>query len=67
MVEHGRAVGVPNAPEILELRIRACHCGSFVARDNVKPRISTRELQMEPAPFDYARLAHPLSRSSTRS
>ena len=39
-----------NTPVVLELRIRACHVrGSFVARDNVKPRISTRELQMEPA------------------
>jgi indolepyruvate ferredoxin oxidoreductase alpha subunit len=61
MVEHGFELSeASNAPVILELRIRACHVrGSFVARDNVKPRISTRELQMEPAPFDYGRLAHP--------
>jgi indolepyruvate ferredoxin oxidoreductase alpha subunit len=61
MVEHGFELSeASNAPVILELRIRACHVrGSFVARDNVKPRISTRELQVEPAPFDYGRLAHP--------
>ena len=47
-------------PAIMELRIRACHLrGSFVARDNVAPRLSTRELIDEPAGFDYMRLAHP--------
>jgi indolepyruvate ferredoxin oxidoreductase alpha subunit len=61
MVEHGFELSeTSNTPVILELRIRACHVrGSFVARDNVKPRISTRELQMEPAAFDYSRLSHP--------
>jgi len=61
MVEHGFELSeASHTPVILELRIRACHVrGSFVARDNVKPRISTRELQMEPAPFDYSRLSHP--------
>jgi len=49
-----------NTPVIMSLRIRACHVrGSFVARDNRPPAISTRDLQQEPAAFDYARLAHP--------
>jgi indolepyruvate ferredoxin oxidoreductase alpha subunit len=61
MVEHGFELSeASNTPVILELRIRACHVrGSFVARDNVKPHISTRALQMEPAAFDYDRLSHP--------
>ena len=61
MVERGFELSeASNTPVILELRIRACHVrGSFVARDNVKPRISTRTLQMEPAAFDYDRLSHP--------
>ena len=49
-----------NTPVVMELRIRACHVrGSFVARDNRRPSISTRDLQQDPAPFDYATLAHP--------
>ncbi|MFO1268152.1 MAG: indolepyruvate ferredoxin oxidoreductase subunit alpha [Rubrivivax sp.] len=49
-----------NMPAMMELRIRACHVrGSFVAADNVAPRLSTRELIAEPAAFDYMRLAHP--------
>ncbi len=49
-----------NAPVIMELRIRACHVrGSFKTKSNVAPRISSRQLQQEPAEFLYARLAHP--------
>jgi indolepyruvate ferredoxin oxidoreductase alpha subunit len=49
-----------NTPVMMELRIRACHVrGSFVAKDNRAPTISTRELLRDPAVFDYARLAHP--------
>ncbi len=61
MVEHGFELSeASNTPVILQLRIRACHVrGSFVAKDNRAPRISTRELQMEPASFDYSRLSHP--------
>jgi indolepyruvate ferredoxin oxidoreductase alpha subunit len=61
MVEQGFALSeASNTPVMLGLRIRACHVrGSFVARDNRRPRISTRDLQAEPAPFDYARLSHP--------
>ncbi len=61
MVEHGFAMSeASNMPVMLELRIRACHVrGSFVARDNQSPRISTRQLLEEPAAFDYMKLAHP--------
>jgi len=61
MVEHGFALSeASNMPAILELRIRACHVqGSFECRDNRAPAISTRALQVEPAAFDYMRLAHP--------
>ena len=61
MVEHGFELSeASSTPVIMELRIRACHVrGSFVAKDNVRPRISTRALQMEPAAFDYGHLAHP--------
>jgi indolepyruvate ferredoxin oxidoreductase alpha subunit len=61
MVEHGFALSeASNMPAIMELRIRACHVrGSFVAKDNVSPAISTRALMAEPAGFDYMRLAHP--------
>ncbi|MFM7703740.1 MAG: thiamine pyrophosphate-dependent enzyme [Rubrivivax sp.] len=61
MAEHGFALSeASNMPVLLELRIRACHVrGSFVARDNVAPRLSTRALLAEPAGFDYMRLAHP--------
>lgn len=61
MVEHGfRLSEASNMPTILELRIRACHVrGSFEARDNQPPKISTRQLMANPAKFDYMRLAHP--------
>ncbi|HMA09452.1 MAG TPA: indolepyruvate ferredoxin oxidoreductase subunit alpha, partial [Ramlibacter sp.] len=61
MVEEGfRLSEASNMPCILELRIRACHVrGSFEARDNRSPAISTRALMAEPAGFDYGKLAHP--------
>jgi indolepyruvate ferredoxin oxidoreductase alpha subunit len=61
MVEHGFALSeASNMPCILELRIRACHVrGSFVAKTNRAPVVSTRHLMAEPAKFDYMRLAHP--------
>ena len=61
MVEHGFALSeASNMPCILELRIRACHVrGSFVAKTNRAPAVSTRHLMAEPAKFDYMRLAHP--------
>jgi indolepyruvate ferredoxin oxidoreductase, alpha subunit len=61
MVEEGFALSeASNMPCLLELRIRACHVrGSFAAKDNRKPPVSTRALLQDPAPFDYAKLAHP--------
>lgn len=61
MVEEGfRLSETSNMPAILELRIRACHVrGSFEAKDNVKPAVSTRALMADPAQFDYMKLAHP--------
>lgn len=61
MVEEGfRLSETSNMPAILELRIRACHVrGSFAAKDNVKPLVSTRALMADPAKFDYMKLAHP--------
>lgn len=61
MVEHGFALSeASNMPVLLELRIRACHVrGSFECKDNQAPAISKRALMDKPAPFDYARLAHP--------
>ena len=61
MVEEGfRLSETSNMPVILELRIRACHVrGSFEARDNLRPAISTRALMEDPAGFDYMKLAHP--------
>jgi indolepyruvate ferredoxin oxidoreductase alpha subunit len=60
-VEHAFALSeASNLPAMLELRIRACHLrGSFVARDNVAPRVGTHDPLAEPARFDYMRLAHP--------
>ncbi len=49
-----------NTPVMLELRIRACHVrGSFIAKNNVAPAISTRAMLAEPAAFNYEQLAHP--------
>ncbi len=61
MVEHGfRLSEASNMPAIMELRIRACHVrGSFVAKNNVPPLFSAKQLMQEPAAFDYSRLAHP--------
>ena len=51
MVEHGFAMSeASNMPAMMELRIRACHVrGSFTARDNRAPAISTRALMDDPA------------------
>jgi indolepyruvate ferredoxin oxidoreductase, alpha subunit len=61
MVEHAFAISeASNMPSIMELRIRTCHVrGSFQAKNNQAPRISTRHLMEEPARFDYGKLAHP--------
>lgn len=49
-----------NTPVMMELRSRACHVfGSFEAKDNLAAPKSVRNKFAEPAPFNYARLAHP--------
>jgi len=50
-----------NTPVMMELRIRACHMrGSFAAKKNLPPAVSTREkLDGPPKEFVYDRLAHP--------
>ncbi len=51
-----------NTPVMMELRIRTCHVkGSFEAKDNIAPAISSVRPQQEPPAFSYARLAHPPS------
>jgi indolepyruvate ferredoxin oxidoreductase alpha subunit len=62
MVERGFELSeASNTPVMMELRIRACHVrGSFKTKNNVAPRISTREkLDGPPEEFIYDRLAHP--------
>ena len=61
MVEHAFAMSeASNMPAVMELRIRACHVrGRFECKDNVAPKVSTKQLIEEPAGFDYMRLAHP--------
>ena len=61
MVEKGFELSeASSTPVMMELRIRTCHVrGSFKARSNRAPAISSRLLQQEPAAFNYDRLAHP--------
>jgi len=61
MVEHAFELSeASNTPVMMELRIRTCHVrGSFEAKDNQAPSISSVHLQQEPSAFSYDRLAHP--------
>ncbi len=61
MVGHAFALSeASNMPAMLQLRIRTCHLrGSFVARDNVAPRVSMNDPLQAPAAFEYGKLAHP--------
>ena len=62
MVERGFELSeASNTPVMMELRIRACHVhGSFVAKHNLPPAVSTRhKLEGPPKEFVYDRLAHP--------
>ncbi|OGA38539.1 MAG: indolepyruvate ferredoxin oxidoreductase, partial [Betaproteobacteria bacterium RIFCSPLOWO2_12_FULL_68_19] len=62
MVERGFELSeASNTPVMMELRIRACHVrGSFAAKKNLPPAVSTREkLDGPPKEFIYDRLAHP--------
>ncbi len=61
MVDKGFALSeATNSPVMMELRIRACHLhGSFVAKENVAPVVSTRHRFDGPPAFNYDRLSHP--------
>ncbi len=62
LVERGFELSeASNTPVMMELRIRACHVrGSFVAKANQAPAVSTRhKLDGPPKEFIYDRLAHP--------
>jgi indolepyruvate ferredoxin oxidoreductase alpha subunit len=62
LVERGFELSeASNTPVMMELRIRACHVrGSFTARGNKAPEVSTRhKLDGPPKEFIYDRLAHP--------
>jgi indolepyruvate ferredoxin oxidoreductase alpha subunit len=62
MVEKGFELSeASSTPVMMELRIRACHVrGSFKARKNRAPEVSTRhKLEGPPKEFVYDRLAHP--------
>jgi indolepyruvate ferredoxin oxidoreductase alpha subunit len=61
LVEQGFELSeTSNTPVFMDLRIRACHVhGSFVARANRAPAVSTRHLLADPATFDYEHIPHP--------
>jgi indolepyruvate ferredoxin oxidoreductase alpha subunit len=61
MVEKGFELSeASNTPVILDLRIRACHVtGSFAARANRAPAVSSRHRLEGPPEFVYERLSHP--------
>jgi indolepyruvate ferredoxin oxidoreductase alpha subunit len=60
MVEQGFELSeASSTPVFLELRIRACHVhGSFAAKDNARPAVSTKRTLDEPS-FDYGRICLP--------
>lgn len=62
MVERGFELSeASNTPVMLELRIRACHVyGSFVAKDNVRPKFTLRDAMENPT-RDYSRVVLPPS------
>ena len=62
MVEKGFELSeASNTPVMLELRIRACHVhGSFIAKDNIKPKFTLREAMENPV-RDYDRVVLPPS------
>ena len=61
LVERGFELSeASNTPVIMDLRIRTCHVhGSFVTGANRAPALSTRNLQADPAVFNYDHLVHP--------
>src|SRR4029077_8850205 len=61
MVERGFELSqASNSPVMMELPVCAAHTqGSFTAKANRAPTVSTRNLMEKPADFLYERLAHP--------
>ncbi len=62
MVEKGFELSeASSTPVMLELRIRACHVhGAFETKDNVRPRVSTKDT-LEAPEFDFGRIPLPPS------
>ena len=51
-----------HTPVMMQLRIRTCHLqGKFIAKNNIKPQISSTNKVVEVAPHNYDLIAHPPS------
>ncbi len=51
-----------HTPVMMQLRIRTCHLqGKFIAKNNIKPQISSANKVGEVAPHNYDLIAHPPS------
>ena len=51
-----------HTPVMMQLRIRTCHLqGKFIAKNNIKPQISSTNKIEEVAPHNYDLIAHPPS------
>jgi len=51
-----------HTPVMMQLRIRTCHLqGRFIAKNNIKPQISSTNKVEEVAPHNYDLIAHPPS------
>jgi len=51
-----------HTPVMMQLRIRTCHLqGKFIAKNNIKPQISSTNKVEEVAPHNYDLIAHPPS------
>ena len=51
-----------HTPVMMQLRIRTCHLqGKFIAKNNIKPKISSTNKVGEVAPHNYDLIAHPPS------
>ena len=51
-----------HTPVMMQLRIRTCHLqGKFIAKNNIKPQISSTNKVGEVAPHNYDLIAHPPS------
>lgn len=61
LVEHAFKLSESSStPVMMQLRARACHLqGRFPSKDNRRSDVNLATPLADPAPFDYARLAHP--------